>query len=45
MNKLNWRKKACAVAFLFAATAIAAPAQTFTTLVSFDGSNGATPSG
>ncbi len=39
----NWWKAACA-AFLFcAATAMPSPAQTFTNLVSFDGTNGANP--
>ena len=32
------------ISFLFVATAIAAPGQTFTTLFSFDGANGAEPS-
>ena len=40
MSKLNWRKTACAVLVLCAATAIASPAQTFTTLFSFNGANG-----
>jgi len=43
MNKLNWRKKACTIFFLCAATAIVSPAQTFSTLVSFDGTNGSSP--
>src|SRR5271166_3489317 len=42
MNELRW-KKACAVFVVCAATAVAADGQTFTTLVDFDGSNGATP--
>ena len=36
LGKLNWRKRAYAVLVLCAATAIALPAQTFTTLFSFD---------
>jgi uncharacterized repeat protein (TIGR03803 family) len=40
LSKLNWRKRACAVLVLCVATAIALPAQTFTTLVSFDGTDG-----
>jgi uncharacterized repeat protein (TIGR03803 family) len=40
LGKLNWGKRAYAVLVLCAATAIALPAQTFTTLVSFDGTNG-----
>jgi uncharacterized repeat protein (TIGR03803 family) len=35
--------KICALLLLCAATAVVAPAQTFTTLVSFDGANGANP--
>ncbi|MGO9095481.1 MAG: choice-of-anchor tandem repeat GloVer-containing protein [Bryobacteraceae bacterium] len=47
MNELGWSKKRrpCTVLLLCAATAIALPAQTFTTLVSFNGANGAAPSG
>ena len=41
MGKLNWGKRAYAVFFLCAATAIALPAQTLTTLHSFDGTDGA----
>jgi uncharacterized repeat protein (TIGR03803 family) len=43
MSKLNWAKTACAVALLGVATAIASPAQTFTTLVNFNYTNGANP--
>src|SRR6202167_4681567 len=42
-GKLNWGKRACAVFALCATTAIASPAQTFTTLVNFNGTNGAQP--
>ena len=41
LNKLNWGKRACAVIALCAATAVAVPAQTFTTLFSFDLTDGA----
>jgi uncharacterized repeat protein (TIGR03803 family) len=44
MTKLSAWKKACALFVLCAATAIAARAQTFTTLTSFEGTNGAEPS-
>jgi len=43
--KLNGWKKACALLSLCAATAIGSSAQTFTTLLSFDYTNGAYPSG
>jgi uncharacterized repeat protein (TIGR03803 family) len=43
ISKLNWGKTVCAVALLFVATAIASPAQTFTTLVNFNYTNGANP--
>jgi uncharacterized repeat protein (TIGR03803 family) len=43
MRKLNWWKTWCAMSLLCAATAIALPAQTFTTLHSFDGTGGADP--
>jgi uncharacterized repeat protein (TIGR03803 family) len=43
MTKLSARAKAAAVLLLCVATAIASPAQTFETLVNFDGPNGATP--
>lgn len=41
--KFHHWKTACAVSLLCAATAIASPAQTFTTLVNFNGANGAAP--
>jgi uncharacterized repeat protein (TIGR03803 family) len=40
---LNWGKRACALVLLCATTAIASPAQTFTTLHSFNGTDGANP--
>src|ERR1019366_9366686 len=40
---LNWGKRAYAVSVLCAATAITLPAQTFTTLHSFDGTDGYLP--
>jgi uncharacterized repeat protein (TIGR03803 family) len=40
MTKLNWMTKACGVFLLWAATAVALPAQTLTTLYSFDGTDG-----
>src|SRR5690242_4649802 len=44
MSKLNWGKRAFAVVLLSATTAIALPAQTFTTLHSFDiSTDGANP--
>ncbi|HEV2177431.1 MAG TPA: choice-of-anchor tandem repeat GloVer-containing protein [Terriglobia bacterium] len=43
MGKPNWWKTACAVFLLCAATAIALPAQTFTTVHSFDKTDGANP--
>jgi uncharacterized repeat protein (TIGR03803 family) len=43
LGKLNWGKRAYAVLALCAATAIALPAQTFTTLFSFDLTDGANP--
>jgi uncharacterized repeat protein (TIGR03803 family) len=42
MNKLSWWKTVCAVG-MFGAAAIAAPAQTFRTLASFDGTGGTYP--
>lgn len=39
----RWRKRTVAALALCATTAIALPAQTFTTLVTFDGTNGANP--
>src|ERR1022692_3069649 len=41
--KLHWGKRACAVLVLCATSAIGLPAQTFTTLYSFDGTDGAKP--
>jgi uncharacterized repeat protein (TIGR03803 family) len=43
VSKLNWAKQTCFVFLLCAATAIALPAQTFTSLASFNGSNGSGP--
>ena len=43
MTNLSWWKKTCAVLLLCAATAIASQAQTFTTLASFNGTNGQAP--
>jgi uncharacterized repeat protein (TIGR03803 family) len=43
MSSLNWWKKACGVFVVCAATAIAADGQTFTSLLSFDGSDGNYP--
>jgi len=43
LGKLNWGKRAYAVLVLCAATAIVLPAQTFTTLFSFDVTDGKTP--
>jgi uncharacterized repeat protein (TIGR03803 family) len=43
LGKLNCAKRASAVFLLCAATAIALPAQTFTTLHSFDSTDGANP--
>jgi uncharacterized repeat protein (TIGR03803 family) len=42
-SKPNWGKRACTVFVLCATMAIALPAQTFTTLHSFDGKDGANP--
>jgi uncharacterized repeat protein (TIGR03803 family) len=44
MTHLSALKEAGSLFLLFVAMAIAAPAQTFTTLVNFDGSNGSDPS-
>lgn len=41
----NWCTRAFAAFLLWTASAIALPAQTFTTLVNFDGTNGADPAG
>jgi uncharacterized repeat protein (TIGR03803 family) len=43
LGKLDGGKRACAVFALCAATAIALPAQTLTTLYSFDGTDGESP--
>ena len=43
LDKLSSGKRACAVLVLCATTAIALPAQTFTTLHSFDGTDGQNP--
>jgi uncharacterized repeat protein (TIGR03803 family) len=43
MKQLSALKKAPAIFLVCAATAIASPAQTFTTLATFDGTNGANP--
>jgi uncharacterized repeat protein (TIGR03803 family) len=45
MSKLNWMTKACGVFLLWATAAAALPAQTYTTLFSFNGTNGNDPSG
>jgi uncharacterized repeat protein (TIGR03803 family) len=45
LGKLNCGKRAYVVVLLCAATAIASPAQTFTTLHSFDGTDGSNPVG
>jgi uncharacterized repeat protein (TIGR03803 family) len=45
MCKLNRMTKACGMFLLWAAAAIALPAQTYTSLVDFDGTNGEYPSG
>jgi hypothetical protein len=45
MGKLNWLTKACGVFLLWAAGAAALPAQTFTTLFKFDGTDGGQPRG
>ena len=41
LGKMNWGKRAGGIFALWAATAIALPAQTFTTLHCFDGTDGA----
>jgi uncharacterized repeat protein (TIGR03803 family) len=43
MRKVGWCKTACAICVLCAVTAIASPAQTFTTLHSFDNTDGGNP--
>jgi uncharacterized repeat protein (TIGR03803 family) len=43
MRKFNWMTKACGAFLLWATAAVALPAQTFTTLHSFDGTDGSNP--
>jgi uncharacterized repeat protein (TIGR03803 family) len=43
MSKLSWMTKACAALLFWAMAAVALPAQTFTTLLSFDNTNGGQP--
>jgi uncharacterized repeat protein (TIGR03803 family) len=43
MSKLNWGMRACGIFLLWTAAAVALPAQTFTTLHSFDGTDGSNP--
>jgi uncharacterized repeat protein (TIGR03803 family) len=43
MDKFNWGMRACGVLLLWTATAVAVPAQTFTTLHSFNGTDGEYP--
>jgi uncharacterized repeat protein (TIGR03803 family) len=43
MTKFSWIMKACGVFLLWAAAAVALPAQTFTSLQSFDGTDGINP--
>jgi hypothetical protein len=43
MRKFNWMTKACGAFLLWATAAVALPAQTFTSLHSFDSTDGATP--
>jgi uncharacterized repeat protein (TIGR03803 family) len=45
LGKLTWGNRACAIFVLCAMKTIALPAQTFTTLHSFDGTDGAGPAG
>jgi uncharacterized repeat protein (TIGR03803 family) len=45
MTKLNGWKTSCVLFLLFVSTAIASPAQTFTTLFNFNGTDGAMPTG
>jgi len=45
LSKLNWRKRACFLFLLCAATAIALQAQTFQTRFTFDGTDGMAPVG
>ena len=41
----RWGRKACGIALLWVAAGVALPAQTFTTLYSFNGADGFTPTG
>jgi hypothetical protein len=43
MSKFNWGIRACALGLLWAAAAVALPAQTLTTLHSFDYTDGYYP--
>src|SRR5580658_8697773 len=43
MNNLNWMTKACVVFMLWATAAVALSAQTFTTVYSFEGTDGYGP--
>jgi uncharacterized repeat protein (TIGR03803 family) len=45
LGRLNWRNRTYALVGLCAMTTIALPAQTFTTLYTFDGTDGSNPSG
>jgi len=45
MSKFDWLTKACGIFLLLAAAAVAMPAQTLTTLHSFDGTDGYEPQG
>jgi len=45
MSKFNWVAKACGIFLLWTVTAIALPAQTFTRLHLFDGTDGSSPRG
>ena len=45
MTKLNWVTKVCGIFLLWTAMAIALPAQTFTRLHLFDGTDGSSPRG
>jgi hypothetical protein len=45
MKKIGFIERACFVSVFCVAAAIALPAQTFTTLNSFDGTDGADPNG
>jgi uncharacterized repeat protein (TIGR03803 family) len=45
MTKFRWMMKSCGVFLLWATAAVALPAQTFTTLYSFNGTDGEYPAG